>query len=132
MNELRTAQLATIWGLSDRSVRKIMGELTALGFVLEVDDYGARRVPEPLALSVAAYRTAGKTLAGLVGEPDLKRYLKHDSDPLSTAIELQTELHILREVVGEVCRSMQLDASPLAYVAPDWRGLAVPDPRRGL
>jgi len=120
------------WGLSDRSVRKVLGELAALGFDLEPDDYGTRRVPEPLALSVAAYRRDGKPLAGLVSEPDLKRYLARDPDPLATVIELQTEVHILREVVGELCRAMQLDASPLAYRAPDWRGLAVPDPRRGL
>lgn len=132
MSELRTAQLAATWGLSDRSVRKILGELAALGFDLEVDDYGSRRVAEPLALAVEVYRANGKPLAELVHEPDLQRYLRRDTDPLATVIELQIELHILREVVGEVVKAMQLDASPLAYAAPDWRGLGVPDPRRGL
>jgi len=132
MNELRTAQLAITWRLSHRQVRTILGELTALGFDLEVDDYGARRVPEPLALAVGMYRDAGKPLAGLVDEVDLQRYLRREADPLASVIELQTELHILREVVGEVCKAMQMDASPLSYAAPDWRGLGVPDPRRGL
>lgn len=132
MTELRTAQLAATWGLSDRSVRKILGELAALGFALEVDDYGSRRVAEPLALAVWVYRDNGKPLAELVHEPELQRYLRRDADPLATVIKLQMELHILREVVGEVVKAMQLDASPLAYAAPDWRGLGVPDPRRGL
>ncbi len=129
MTELRTAQLANTWGLSDRSVRKILGELAALGFSLEPDDYGSRRVAEPLALSVAAYRDAGKALSGLVDEPDLQRYLNREADPLAAVIELQTEVHILREVLGELYRATNLDLNPMP---PDWRGLGVPDPRRGL
>jgi hypothetical protein len=129
MTEMRTAQLAVTWGLSDRSVRKILGELTALGFELEVDDYGSRRVPDPLALAVGVYRDAGKPLAELVHEPDLQRYLRREADPLATTIELQMELHILREVMGELYRATNMDLSPIPL---DWRGLGVPDPRRGL
>lgn len=129
MSELRTAQLAATWGLSDRRVRTILGELVTLGFDLEVDDYGGRKIPEALALAVGVYRSAGKPLAGLVNEPSLQLHLKREADPLASIIELQTEVHILREVLGELYRATNMDLSP---TPPDWRGLGVPDPRRGL
>jgi len=129
MNDLRTAQLAATWGLSERNVRRILSELATLGFDLEPDDYGTRRVPAPLALAVGVYRNNGKPLAELVLEPELQRYLKREADPLAATIEMQTEIHILREVLGELYRATNMDLSPMP---PDWRGLGVPDPRRGL
>lgn len=128
----RSAQLATVWGVSDRRVRTMLSELETLGFALEVDDYGARRVPVGLALAVQVVRSRGQALAALRGQPELAPYLKWDDDQLANLIELRTEVTILREVVGEVYRAMQLDTSSLSYRPTDFKGLGVPDPRRGL
>ena len=128
----RPAQLAVFWGVKDRQVRTILSELEALGFLLEVHDYGARRIPVPLATAVQAARSKGVPLAELKGDPELRRYQRHEPDPLAEAIEVRTEVTILREVIGEVYRAMVLDTPSLSYRATDFKGLGVPDPRRGL
>lgn len=128
----RPAQLAVLWAVKDRQVRTILSELETLGFVFETDDYGARRVPTSLALAVQGARSKGQALSALRDEPDLAPYLRRGDDPLANLIELRTEVTILREVVGEVYRAMQLDASSLSYRPTDFKGLGVPDPRRGL
>lgn len=128
----RAAQLATVWGVSDRRVRTILSELETHGFALGVADYGARHVPVELALAVQIARSKGQGLATLRDEPNLAPYLKRGDDPLTNLIELRTEVTILREVVGEVYRAMQLDSSNLSYRPTDFKGLGVPDPRRGL
>lgn len=128
----RAAQLAVVWGVSDRQVRRILAELETLGVDLEGDDYGARRVPIELALAVQVARSRGQLLATLQDAPELAPYFKREPDPLAEVIELRTEVTILREVVGEVYRAMILDAPSLSYRQMDFKGLGVPDPRRGL
>lgn len=133
MNETyRSAQLVALWGVSERRVRTILSELEALGFVLETDDYGARRVPIGLALAVQGARSRGQLLETLIGDLELAPYFKRAPDPLAEVIELRTEVTILREVIGEVYRAMILDTSSLSYRQTDFKGLGVPDPRRGL
>lgn len=128
----RAAQLAVVWGVSDRQVRRILSELETLGFVLEPDDYGTRRVPVSLALAVQGARSKGQALSTLTDNPDLASYRKRGDDALANLIELRTEVTILREVVGEVYRAIQQGASNLSYRPMDFKGLGVPDPRRGL
>lgn len=128
----RATQLAVVWGVSDRRVRTILSELETLGFELDPGDYGARRVPVDLALAVGVARSKGQALSTLTDNPDLASYRKRGDDALANLIELRTEVTILREVVGEVYRAMQLDTSNLSYRPTDFKGLGVPDPRRGL
>ena len=130
MNELKTV----LWGASDRSVRRLMAQLEALGFALPIDDHGSRRVPETVALAVGVCREQGRPLEELTHQGELQGYLRRDADPdpLAELIELRTEVTILREVIGEVYRAMILDTSNLSYRQTDFKGLGVPDPRRGL
>ncbi len=128
----RPAQLAVFWGVKDRQVRTILSELEVLGFALETDDYGARRIPVAVAMAVQAARSTSVPLAKLKGDPELAPYFKREPDPLAEVIELRTEVTILREVIGEVYRAMILDAPSLSYRQTDFKGLGVPDPRRGL
>ena len=37
-----------------------------------------------------------------------------------------------RCTIGEIYKGMQLDSSPYSFRDPGWRGLGLPDPRRGL
>lgn len=128
----RPAQLAVLWGVSDRRVRTLMSELESLGFVLEQDDYGARRVPEALALAVGVCRDEKRPLAELRLEPSLERYLKREPDPLADLIELRAEQAILRETLGAIWDALSMGTHPSAYKGVGWRFLGLPDPRKGL
>lgn len=128
----RPTQLTVFWGVKDRQVRTILSELETLGFAVEVDDYGARCIPVAVAMAVQAARAKGVPLVELKGDPELAPYFKHAPDLLAELIELRTEVTILREVIGEIYRAMILDTSSLSYRATDFKGLGVPDPRRGL
>lgn len=128
----RPAQLAVMWGLSDRRVRVALAELESLGFVLEQDDYGARQVPEALALAVGQYRDDKRPLAELRLEPILAGYLKREVDPLADLIELRAEQAILRETLGAIWGALSLGTHPGAYRDVGWRFLGLPDPRKGL
>lgn len=128
----RPAQLAAVWGVSDRRVRMILSELETLGFALEVDTYGARRLPEAVTRAVNNYRDLDRPLADLALEPGLRPYLKRDPDPLAELIELRADQAILREVIGAVWQAASLGTHPNAYKNVDWRFLGLPHPRRGL
>lgn len=128
----RPAQLAAIWGVSDRRVRVILSELETFGFVLETDNYGARRLPEALTLAVRRCRDASRPLADLPLEPGLQNYLRRGPDPLADLIELRADQAILREVIGAVWQAASLGTHPNAYKNVDWRFLGLPHPRRGL
>ncbi len=128
----RPAQLVVTWGVSDRRVRTIMSELESLGFVLENDDYGARRVPEALALAVGICRDQKRPLAELRLEPSLEGYLKREPDPLAELIELRADQAILRETLGAIWQALSLGSNPGAYRNVGWRFLGLPDPRKGL
>ncbi len=128
----RSAQLAVMWGVADRRVRVILSELESLGFALEQDDYGARRVPGELAEAVGVCRHQKRPLAELRLEPSLERYLKREPDPLADLIELRAEQTILRETLGAIWQALSLGSNPGAYKNVGWRFLGLPDPRKGL
>jgi len=135
---LRTAQLAPLWGVTDRRVRAILGELEGLGFLLETDEYGARRVPEALANAVKIARQAGRPLSTLRDREELRPYLPRDEreapvDELSILIRASAELSILREAVGGLSQALEHARTTGANVhAVDWSWLGLPDARRGL
>jgi hypothetical protein len=134
----RTAQLVNLWGVSARRVRALLGELEALGFALEADEYGARRVPGPLAEAVKITRQAGLALSTLRERDELQVYLPRDEraepvDELAVLIRASAELSILREAVGGLSQALEHARTTGANVhAVDWSWLGLPDARRGL
>jgi hypothetical protein len=128
---LRTAQLIPLWGVKERSVRYILSELENFGAVLEIDYYGARKVPAPLAHAVAAARKEGRGLETLVNDSELRRFFRRGPDTLAELIELRAEAAIQREMLGALWGSLQKGISrPTPNIS--WGHLALPDPRGAL
>ena len=131
METLRTSQLVTLWGVGDRRVRAILAELEVLGYQLEVDDYGGRRVPAVLSNAVKAAREAGQPLNSLFDDPRLRPVAYTlEADPLSVLLELSAEVALLRETFGAVWEALRCGVAGAPRL--DWRALGVPDPYREL
>lgn len=67
----------------------------------------------------------------------MRRYLRPAAAPaddqLTDLLELRTEVGILREVLGELHKSLSQGSQRYGYQAPqNWGFLGLPDPRRGL
>jgi hypothetical protein len=134
---LKTSALAAMWNVSERQSRNITAALEQLGFRLEVDFHGGRQLPLTVATAVKATRQAGLELSTLRDRPDLASYLRPDAapadDPLTDLLELRAEVAILREVLGELHKSLSGGSQRYGFRAPvSWSFLGVPDPRRGL
>ncbi len=135
---LKTTEFAALLGVAERRARMIAGELEALGFNLETAQYGARLIPSGLAAAVRTARTEGRELAELRLDESMRPYLRPDrrdeeTDPLDLLIEARAEASILREVVGELYKSLSQGSATYGYQAPaNWSFLGIPDPRRGL
>lgn len=134
---LKTNAVASMWGVSERQTRNIMSALEQLGFKLEVDFHGARMLPLAVAAATKAVRQAGLELASLRDREDMTRFLRPDAAPADDAftdlLELRTEVSIVREVLGELTRSLSGGSRRYGYTAPtSWAFLGLPDPRRGL
>ncbi len=134
---LKTSALASMWGVSERQARNVVATLEHIGFRLEVDNHGARQLALAVAAAVKATRQAGLELATLRDREDMKRYLRPDvspaDDPFTDLLELRTEVSILREVLGELHKSLGQGSQRYGYVAPqNWGFLGLPNPRRGL
>ncbi len=135
---LRASELAALLGVNERRSRQLLGELEALGFALETGQYGSRLCPAGLAAAVKVARAQGRELASLRLDESLRTYLKPDRlepelDPLTLLIEGRTEVSIVREVLGELHRSLSGGSQRYGYAAPtSWAFLGVPEVKRGL
>jgi DNA-binding GntR family transcriptional regulator len=135
MDHLTTSALANLWQLSERRVRQILGQLEALGFNLDIDLYGARRVPQPLAQAVKEAREAQQTLRTLMARQDLRPFHKtgQELEMIEMVLELRAEQAIFRETIGEIWNSVETGLRKAShYRDVDWDYLGLPDPRRGL
>lgn len=132
METLRTSQLVSLWGVGDRRVRAILAELEALGYKLEIDDYGGRRVPTRLADAVKTTRDDGYPLSSLLEDPRLRPTGSHDpkADSLGVLLEVSGEVALLRETFGAVWEALRCGVGGAPRL--DWRALGVPDPYREL
>lgn len=134
---LKPSALASMWGVSERQTRNILAQLEHIGFRLEIDNHGARQLPLAVAAATKAVRQAGLELSSLQGREDLKRYVRPDAapadDPLTDLLELRCEVSILREVLGELHKSLGQGSQRYGYQAPtSWAFLGLRNPRRGL
>ncbi len=132
MNEdfLTSEKLTSLWSVSPRRVRQLLSKLETLGFTLQADMYGARRCHVVLAQAVRAAREAGTSLDLLASQPELERFRSpFVPDVLDALIKAQSDLFILRAVVGELWRVVE-GSSSASRISWSWLGL--PDPRLGL
>lgn len=134
---LRPGELGAFLGVGERQTRKVLGELGALGFKLEVGTQGSRYCPPALAGAVKAARERGKELAVLRLDPALAPYLARDArgaepDALDVLVFVAAEHAILREAVGSIADSVRQALPHMVGRTPNWRSLGVPDPRNGL
>lgn len=135
---LRPEQLSALWGIGERQVRKLLGELETLGFKVEAAERGVRLVSPGLAEAVRVCRSQKKELSTLLLDPAAARFLTPGGaadglDPLAMLIYVSAELALLREVVGTAAGAMQTGAA-LAPLAPgfSFTNKGLPDPRRAL
>lgn len=134
---LRPGELGAVLGVGERQTRKILGELAALGFKLEVGTQGSRYCPPGLASAVKAARSRGKELSSLRLDPALAPYLARDArgvepDALDVLVFVAAEHAILREAVGAIADTIRTALPHMAGRTPNYRSLGVPDPRNGL
>lgn len=134
---LRPAQLVGVWGVGERQVRKLLGELEALGFRLETDRDGARLCPPGLAAAVRTCRQAKKELSVLRLDPTAARYLAPSAiadelDPLALLIFVATEVSIIREVTATAANAMTTGAAASQIRPFAWVNVGIPDPRHSL
>jgi hypothetical protein len=128
-NILRSGQLDTFWGITQRHTLNIIAELEGLGFVFKPDYYGARQIPLEVATAVRDLRTKEKPLSELLLRADLEAFRGSEMDTLEVLIENRAELAVLRETVGAVWKSLQ-GGSPIPQL--DWRSLGLPSAREQL
>jgi hypothetical protein len=112
---LSTSDLAALLGITQRRAQQLVSALEGLGFALERDQYGGRRVPVGLATLLAQLRDSGKPLEALITMPEAVQYLR--SHP---AVSLGEAVGLTLHSVGLVRRALAvLDRStPL----PPWGG----------
>jgi hypothetical protein len=130
---LRAREFAQLLGVGERRARQVIGQLEGLGFRLQVDAFGARRVPEALAVAVREAREWGRPLSGLVHQVELEFWSggAQERRALEALVEVMGELAVLREVVGALAGAVEA-AGPFAFPPIDWRWVGVPRPRTEL
>lgn len=134
---VRPAEFASLLGVKPRRGRQLLGELEALGFVLQSDMRGARLCPRPVAAAALAAYQARRDMATLRLDAALGRYLSRDArgtepDPLDVLVFVASEQAILRETIGAVADTVRTALPHRAHRMPNFRSLGVPDPRNGL
>lgn len=136
---LRPSELGAFLGVAERTVRRILGELSALGFALEPGQQGVRYCPPALAAAVKSARQRGKELSTLRLDPALAPFLARDArgtepDPLDVLVFVAAEHAILRETIGAVADTVRTALPHMTHRMrmPNFKSLGVPDPRNGL
>lgn len=134
---LKPSALAPMWNISERQTRNVLSQLEQLGFKLEIDYHGGRQLPLTVATAVKAVRQAGRELSTLRDRPGMAPFLRADAapaeDPLTDLVELRAEVAIIREVLGQLHKSLSGGSQRYGFQAPtSWSFIAAPDPKRGL
>ena len=134
---VRPAEFAALLGVKPRRGRQLLGELEALGFVLQSDTRGARLCPRPVAAAALAAYQARRDMATLRLDADLGRYLARDArgvepDPLDVLVFVASEVAIVREAVAAISDTVRTALPNMSHRMPNYKSLGIPDPRNGL
>jgi len=127
MEMISTGDLAAMLATSTRRAQQVMAALEGLGFQIERDSFGGRRIPRPLALLVVQARERGEPLEGLLSMPEAAQYLRsHPAVALGEAVG--EALYTLRQVR----RALAALGASLPSWPPrwSWQELALEDPRQ--
>jgi len=108
---LTTSDLAALLGLTQRRAQQVMAALEGLGFQVERDQFGGRRIPRGLADLVLQLRDSGKPLEALLSMPEATQYLR-----VAPAVAVG-------EMIGEAVytlRQVRRALSALGASLPSW------------
>lgn len=127
MDEWMTpSDLAARLGVSERRGQQIAQVLESLGFAIQRDPYGGRRIPPALAEAVVRLREEGRPLRELLSLPGLEA-LKAKDPGLSVAEGLGEALLLVAQVRTAL---RALGRAQLPFWPPAWswveRGLEAP------
>lgn len=126
---LTTKKLAGVWGITERASRELTGKLEGLGFKLERDLFGGRRVPVELVDAVSRVRDANKPLEAVLSDPTVTKFRQGRTDALGAVIEARAELELVRGVLLCVIQGLENDGR--ASIAPSggWAFAGLLDPK---
>lgn len=123
---MTASDLAARLGVSERRGQQIVQLLEGMGFAVERDAYGGRRIPRPLAEAVLRLREEGRPLRELLSLPELET-LKVKDPGLAAAEALGEALHLMAQVRTAL---RALGRAYLPFWPPAWswveRGLEAP------
>lgn len=136
-DHFRPGELAAFLGVRERTTRKILGELEALGFKLEPAPQGVRLCPTAVAAAVKAARERGQELLALRLNPAMTPYLERDvrgaePDALSVLIYTAAEVAVVREMGGTMANALNVPTVRANLRPFSWANASLPDPRNGL